>query len=178
MSSLTSPERLWWRQPLSREEKVWVTVAVVWGVFMFAFMYLWSGIGGKQEVPIETYRVSPAQFETLANDFVARYQVGSENGIPVVRPPAGSDIYLIARAWQWTPILELEKGATYRIHASSLDFQHGLSIQPGNLNLQVLPGYDYVMTMTPDKAGEYQLVCNEYCGPGHHLMLGKIIVTE
>lgn len=177
MSSLASPERLWWRQTLSREEKVWVTVAVVWGVFMFAFMYLWAGIG-KQEVPLETYRTTPQEFQSLANDFVAKYRVGSENGIPVVRPPAGSDVYLTGRVWQWSPILELKQGATYRIHASSLDLQHGLSIQPGNLNFQVLPGYDYVMTITPDKAGQYQIVCNEYCGPGHHLMLGKIVVTE
>jgi cytochrome c oxidase subunit II len=177
MSSLASPERIWWRRPLSREEKVWVIIAVAWGVFMFAFMYIW-GAFGKQEVPIETYRVTPAQFQALSDDFVAKYQVGTENGIPVVRPPEGADVYLIGRIFQWTPILELKKGVTYRIHTSSLDFQHGLSIQPGNLNLQVLPGYDYVLTITPDKVGEYHLVCNEYCGLGHHLMLGKIIVTE
>lgn len=177
MSSLASPERVWWRKPLSGEEKVWVTVAVVWGIFMFAAMYLWGSIG-KQEVPMETYRVAPARFQTLADDFVAKYQVKTENGLAVVRPPAGSDIYLVGRVWQWTPILELKKGATYRLHASSLDLQHGLSLQPINLNIQILPGYDYVMAITPDKAGEYQIVCNEFCGPGHHLMLGKIIVTE
>ncbi len=178
MSSLASPARSWWRQPLRQEEKVWVIVAVVWGVAMFAFMYLWGGIGGKQGVPMETYRIAPAQFQALANDFVAKYQVGSENGIPVVRPPAGSDIYLTGRVWQWSPVLELQKGATYRVHASSLDLQHGLSIQPGNINLQILPGYDYVFTITPDKAGEYHIVCNEFCGAGHHLMIGKITVTE
>jgi len=177
MSSLVSPERIWWRQPLSRAEKVWVYLALVWGVFMFAFMYIWAGIG-QQQVPLETYRLTTAEFQSRSTDFITRYQVGSESGIPIVRPPPDSDVYLIARMWQWSPILELKKDATYRIHASSLDLQHGLSIQPGNINIEVLPGYDYVLTITPDKVGEYNIVCNEFCGPGHHLMLGKIIVTE
>ncbi|OGO35744.1 MAG: cytochrome C oxidase subunit II [Chloroflexi bacterium RBG_16_57_8] len=177
MSSLVSPQRIWWRTPLSREEKIWVAVSVLWGIFMFAMMYVWGSFG-KQEVPLETYRVAPETFQAKAAAFASQYQVGAENGIPVVRPPPGSDAYLVARIWQWDPILELKKGATYRLHTSSVDLQHGFSLQPGNINIQVLPGYDYVMTITPDKAGEYQIVCNEYCGPGHHLMVGKIVVTE
>ena len=27
-------------------------------------------------------------------------------------------------------------------------------------------------------AGEYGIVCNEFCGPGHHLMVGKLYVVE
>ena len=34
------------------------------------------------------------------------------------------------------------------------------------------------MTVEPDRAGEYSVVCNEFCGIGHHLMVGKIYVTE
>ena len=35
-----------------------------------------------------------------------------------------------------------------------------------------------VITVTPDTAGEFTVVCNEFCGIGHHLMLGKIYVRE
>ena len=28
------------------------------------------------------------------------------------------------------------------------------------------------------QAGEFGIVCNEYCGIGHHIMTGKIYVTE
>ena len=41
-------------------------------------------------------------------------------------------------------MLELEKDQTYRLHLSSLDWQHGFSLQPININLQVHPGYDMV----------------------------------
>lgn len=175
MSSLVSPERIWWK-PLGKEEKLWVGVSLVWCIILFVMMIIWGAVG-KQDVPVETYRVTPSQFNALATQFIDKYQVGTEAGIPVVRPPAG-DVFVVAQTWQWSPILELKKGETYRFHLSSLDLQHGFSLQPENLNFQVLPGYDYVVTFTPDKAGEYQIVCNEYCGIGHHLMVGKIIVTE
>ncbi|MDH5613353.1 MAG: cytochrome C oxidase subunit II, partial [Gammaproteobacteria bacterium] len=32
--------------------------------------------------------------------------------------------------------------------------------------------------VTPDQAGEFTVVCNEFCGIGHHTMLGKIFVKE
>ena len=34
------------------------------------------------------------------------------------------------------------------------------------------------MTVKPDRAGEYGVLCNEFCGIGHHNMVGKIYVVE
>ncbi len=174
--SLAAPERVWWK-PLNWQERLWVTVALVWCLVLFLMMPLWE-ILGKQNNPVETYRVTTAQFLLKANEAIEKYKVGEEKGIPIVRPPARSDVYLAGRMWQWFPILELKKGETYRIHLSSLDLQHGLSIQPLNMNFQVLPGYDYVVTVTPTQAGEYAVICNEYCLLGHHNMSGKIVVKE
>ena len=42
--------------------------------------------------------------------------------------------------------------------------------------MQIVPGYETVITITPDKTGEFSVVCNEYCGIGHHNMVGKIYV--
>jgi len=75
-------------------------------------------------------------------------------------------------------VLELEKGQSYRLHISSVDWQHGFSLQPVNINIQVHPGYEHVLTITPDQAGQFGIVCNEYCGIGHHQMAGKIYVVE
>jgi cytochrome c oxidase subunit 2 len=35
-----------------------------------------------------------------------------------------------------------------------------------------------VLTLTPSETGEFGVVCNEYCGLGHHLMVGKIYVVD
>jgi cytochrome c oxidase subunit 2 len=75
-------------------------------------------------------------------------------------------------------LLELEKGQTYRLHISSMDWQHGFSVQPVNINTQIVPGYEMVLTITPDTHGDQTIICNEYCGIGHHTMLGKIYITE
>lgn len=174
--SISAPERIWWR-PLNKEEKIWVVVALCWGIFMFVFMIAWHG-AGQQNVPSTTYRISPAVFAQEANDFIAKYKTGEESGRAVVEPPPGGEAYMVARIWSFDPILVLKKGETYRLHLSSLDLQHGFSVQPVNLNLQVLPGYDFIVTVTPTKAGEYSVVCNEFCGVGHHTMVGKIRVKE
>ncbi len=173
---MLAPERIWWK-PLHRYEKNWVIVAFVWCIMLTAMMPLWFSIG-RQNVPTVTYSTTPAEYEATVNSFVEQYQVDVLNGVPIVAPHPGSDVYILARQWQWYPILQLEKGEEYRLHLSSVDVQHGFSLQPTNLNLQIVPGYDYVATITPTKGGEYSLVCNEYCMIGHHLMLGKLFVTE
>lgn len=176
MGTLASPGRVWWK-PLGRDEKIWVSVALIWCLFIFAMMWIWPTIG-EQNTPIESYRIAPADFAKLADEFVHEYQIGDLNGVPIVEPPAGGDVYMVAKMFQFSPILQLKKGETYRFLLSSLDMQHGFSLQPMNLNFQALPGYLYVINLTPTETGEFSIVCNEYCGLGHHLMSGRIIVTE
>ena len=176
--SITPPsERLWWKEPIPKVELVWIIVAFLWGVTMFGMMIYWHA-EGEQNLSNESYRTTPERFAEKTNAMVEQHTVREETGFPVVHPPAGSDVYLIARLWQWWPILELEKDQSYRLHIMSLDWQHGFSLQPVNINLQIHPQYEMVLTVTPDQSGEYGIVCNEFCGIGHHTMIGKMYVVE
>lgn len=180
MSSFLPPaERNWWKEPVGSTEIVWILLALVWCLIMFAMMPWWH-VYGKQNISNEAYQTNPAQYGAKVQKMVDEYTVRNETDmqLPVVKPPAGSDVYLLGRLWQWWPLLELEKGKTYRLHLSSMDWQHGFSLQPVNLNVQVLPGYEMVLNITPDQSGEFTIVCNEYCGVNHHTMLGKIYVKE
>jgi cytochrome c oxidase subunit 2 len=156
---------------------VWIVIAFVWCLVMFFMMPYWH-IYGKQNLSAETYRTTPDAFSKKAQAMVDQYKVReeTEQKIPVVKPPEGSDVYLIARLWQWWPILELEKGKSYRLHLSAMDYQHGFSLQPENINIQVLPGYEHVIKVTPNRAGEYSIVCNEFCGINHHTMVSRLYV--
>src|SRR6266498_3464076 len=128
--SLETLKGVWWTK-VDASEKIWIGIALVWCLILFAMMPLWHLKGG-QNPSFETYRTTPA--------------------------------------------LYLKKGQTYRLHLSSMDLVHGFSLFPLNLNFMVLPGYEYVLTITPTTTGEVYVVCNEFCGIGHHQMVGKITV--
>src|SRR3990167_3319501 len=98
MSAILPPsERLWWKHPLDRLEAVWIGIAFVWCMIMFFMMVGWH-IYGKQNLSTETYEK-----------------------VPGGAPPEGSDVYLIARLWNFWPILELEKGKSYKLHLTSME---------------------------------------------------------
>jgi cytochrome c oxidase subunit II len=178
MSAILPPsERLWWKQPLDRVEGTWIALAFVWCMIMFVMMVGWH-IYGKQNLSNETYKTTRELYMAKTQAMVDRYTVRkeTEKQIPVVHPPAGSDVYLVARLWEWWPILELENGKHYRLHLTSMDYNHGFSLQPVNINIQVVPGYEHVVNVTPNHAGIYSVFCNEYCGIGHATMVGRIYV--
>jgi cytochrome c oxidase subunit 2 len=175
-SALVAPQGIWWK-PASRQERMWVTIAFIWCMILFAMMPLWHLKGGQNPSGIRS-KVSAEQFRERTARFIADYKVGEEQGIPVVEPPAGSDVYILGQMWAWYPIVKLKQGVTYTLHLSSVDVNHGFSLYPVNINFQVVPGYDYGLRVTPNKAGEFVIICNEFCGVGHHIMTGKVIVTD
>ncbi len=176
--ALTSPEsRVWWNERIGRGELIWISIAFLWGVLMFSMM-IWWHLEGKQNLSNEVYRISPSTFEAKTEEFAEKYKVREEADVPVVRPPPGGDAYMLGRLWEWWPILELKKGQKYRLRLSSLDWQHGFSLQPVNINIQIHPGLEHVVTLTPTQTGEFSVVCNEFCGAGHHTMVGRIHVVD
>ena len=132
--ALTPPEkRLWWNEPLAKAEIIWISVAFLWGLVMFFTMVFWH-IQGEQNLSNEAYRINPEVFAAKVEAFTDQYKVRDEGetGIPVVRPPAGSDVYMLGRLWDWWP----------------------------------------------NESGVFSVVCNEFCGIGHHQMVGRIYVTD
>ena len=175
--AIHEPEGSWWK-PVHKDEKIWFILALIWMLISFFYMPI-QHFRGKQNPPTETYRVSAEDFNSLVDGMVSKYEIGKtgvNNDVPLVRPNPDEPVYLRASMWEWYPALQLEKGKTYRLHLSSVDLQHGFSIQPVNLNLMVLPGYDYIANLKPTSTGDFRILCNEFCGVGHHTMVGKIEV--
>ncbi len=175
-TGLESPKGVWWK-PAHRAEKIWFSISFAWCMVLFAMMPLWHFRGGQNPSGIRR-RVDPVAYRARVDEFIKAYKVGEDHGFPVVAPPPGSEIYLLGQMWSWTPVLKLRKGAQYTLHLSSADVNHGFSLNPVNVNFQVVPGYDYGLRITPSQAGDFRLICNEFCGIGHHTMLGKVIVED
>jgi cytochrome c oxidase subunit 2 len=173
-TGLDAPLGTWWK-PAHKAEKFWVAIAFAWCLVLFAMMPLWHWKGGQNPSGIRR-RTTPVAFMNRVQEFVTQYQVGEDRGLPIVAPPPGADIYLVAFAFNWMPILKLQQDAEYTLHLSAMDVNHGFSLYPINVNFQVVPGYDYGLRVTPNAAGDFRIICNEFCGIGHHTMVGRVIV--
>ena len=112
MSALLPPsQRNWFKQPIDKMERLWIGLAFVWGMILFFMMIYWH-INGKQNLSNETYKSTREMYSAKAEKWVAENTVRkeTEREIPVVKAKPGEDVYLIARLWEWWPIVEMEKG--------------------------------------------------------------------
>ena len=175
-TGLDSPRGIWWK-PAHKAERLWVGIAFGWCMVLFAMMPLWHLKGGQNPTGIRR-RTTPTAYYARTMEFIKQYKVGEDRGMPIVAPPPGSDVYLMAMTFQWQPILKLQQGVEYTLHLSSLDMLHGFELFPVNVNFEVIPGYDYGLRVTPNAAGDFRIICNEFCGIGHHTMVGRVIVVD
>lgn len=89
------------------------------------------------------------------------------------------EVHYVAKMWKFEPAdLNVEPGSTVDIYLSSADVTHGMQIVGTNVNLMAVPGAVNYARVKFDQAGEYLVVCNEYCGIQHHNMAGRIHVTD
>ncbi len=68
---------------------------------------------------------------------------------------------------------------TFRI--TSDDVVHGFKVAGTSVNVMVFPGYvaEFVWEPPKDlKPGEYTFYCTEYCGLGHDLMAGTLVIEK
>ncbi|GMQ77428.1 MAG: hypothetical protein BMS9Abin01_2774 [Gammaproteobacteria bacterium] len=89
------------------------------------------------------------------------------------------DVYVMAMRFAYVPrVLRLERGVRYRLRMMSMDVNHGASIHTGLAGHIMRRPAKVVseMVMTFSKSGEFMMYCTVYCGVGHDLMKGKIIV--
>ena len=89
------------------------------------------------------------------------------------------DVYIMALRFSYEPqVLRLEQGVPYRFRLMSMDVNHGASIHTGFAgHIMRRPARAMVdMVMTFTLPGEYMIYCTVYCGLGHDVMKGKIIV--
>lgn len=89
------------------------------------------------------------------------------------------EVVLITSAFAFTPNkITVPKGAEVTFIVTTTDVVHGFQIAGTNVNMMVEPGYISRYTQRFNKAGEFLILCNEYCGVGHHLMNARIEVVE
>jgi cytochrome c oxidase subunit 2 len=139
---------------------------------MTAFSIGWL-IWGSQNVPTRADVVDQKAYAAQVNEFAKRYRADDGK----VWVPPGTDAYMLAFRFGWTPDLVLQEDTKYTIWISSADVLHGFSIVGQNLNLQIAPKHGFGATITPTEPGRYRIICNEYCGLGHQNMTNFMTVV-
>ena len=148
-------------------ERIWMWAAAALIVMFLGGILLTAGLHAVRP---------PSHMETLDPTALATYP---EFANPAVRmQPDGSVVVsVVAQMFSFTPdpiVVPAKRPVTFRV--TSADVVHGLEIPGTNANVMAIPGYVSQFTVTFARPGEYIVACHEYCGIGHHNMVGKLIV--
>jgi cytochrome c oxidase subunit 2 len=118
----------------------------------------------------------PSHVETIDPTKVADDPEFGKPGV-TARPDGSVVVVGVAQLFSFAPDpIEVPVGKPVTFRLTSPDVIHGFQVVGTNANVMVVPGYVSQFTMTFDRAGEYLIACNEYCGVGHHMMSGKLVV--
>ena len=87
--------------------------------------------------------------------------------------------YVVARQYGFQPDpIVVPANSTVTFYVTSADVTHGFEVAGTNLNTMVIPGEVSEVTVETSGPEAYGIVCNEYCGAGHHVMQGNLEVVS
>jgi cytochrome c oxidase subunit II len=88
-------------------------------------------------------------------------------------------ISLNARKFEYSASeIRLKRGKSVTFVLSASDFVHGFNVPDFNVRADLIPGKTVEVTFTPNRAGKFAFVCDNFCGEGHDRMTGFLIVTD
>jgi cytochrome c oxidase subunit II len=148
-------------------ERIWMWIAGAL-IVVFLGVIVSTAAAGAVQPPSHIETVDPAELASHP-----------EFGDPKVKTNADGSVTasIVAATFSFTPDpIEVPAGKPVTFRITSSDVIHGFQVVGTNANAMVVPGYVSQFTITFDKAGEYLIACNEYCGVLHHGMVGKLIV--
>jgi cytochrome c oxidase subunit II len=133
---------------------------------MIALVY--ASIAHGLALPGKTGRIDPTQvYSTPPFD---------EPGVREIAP-GRYEVVMVGQAWSFNPAeVRVPAGAEITFTVTSPDVLHGIHIERTRVNMMLIPGQVSQMRYTFREPGEHLIICHEYCGIGHHLMHGRIIV--
>ena len=151
-------------------ERGWIAFGVAM-VIVFLAVVGYFGFSAGLQPPQKVEVIDPTK---LADD--PRF---SNPRVEEVVPGKEYNVYIVARMWTFVPNeITVPRGARINFYITSQDVVHGFEIVGTSVQTMVIPGYVSVISARFNEPGEYWIICNEYCGQGHHMMKAKLIVKE
>jgi cytochrome c oxidase subunit II len=86
---------------------------------------------------------------------------------------------ITAKRFEFSPSqITLKKGETVKLRLVSQDVHHGFFLRPLKLDEEIAPGEATEVTVTPQTAGTFTLICDHFCGENHGNMKMTVIVED
>jgi cytochrome c oxidase subunit II len=148
-------------------EKLWMLAS---GILLLVFLLaVGASVLYGIRLPSHEARIAPGRVMSDASFAEPRV---------IERGPGRYDAYVRVQIWAFVPNeIKVPAGSTVTFYLTSPDVQHGFMIERTNINVMVLPGQISKVAARFDRPGVFRFLCHEYCGIGHQLMFGKVVVT-
>jgi len=117
------------------------------------------------------YRL-PGEDGKLGTTKVANINDNNPFGINL-EDPYGTDDVLIQ-----SDVLHLKTNKSVKILLRSVDVLHNWYVPQFRAKMDAVPGVVTYYWFEPNKIGEYEVLCAEYCGLGHYGMRGRVFVKD
>jgi len=86
------------------------------------------------------------------------------------------EISITAKRFEFTPNqITLKRGEPVTLRVSALDRDHGFYQKDLKIQLDLSPEHESVVTITPETAGRFVAICDNFCGSGHGNM--KMVIN-
>ena len=112
----------------------------------------------------------------------AVWAVAAAGTLPATAQPladASRTIEITAEQFRFVPSqIEVVEGETVRLRIRSVDVMHGIAIPGLGISERLPPGQDVVIEFEADTPGQYPFECSLFCGAGHAVMTGGVVVLS
>jgi cytochrome c oxidase subunit 2 len=87
-------------------------------------------------------------------------------------------INVVAKRFTFEPArIEVAEGDRVKLIVKSADGVHGLEVKKFKFHKKVPRGGEITIEFVASAAGEFPILCSEYCGEGHDDMKGMLVVA-
>jgi len=170
-------------EPENKPLEVWLTVLTAVGVaaMLTPGLLVWLEF---VEVPEEahvveavgqqwtwTYRY-PGEDGKLGEVDAERVSIDNPFGIDPDDPNGADDVVVM------NPEAHVPVGKPVKFLLRSKDVLHDFAVAQFRVKMDLVPGMDTYMWLTPTENGRYEVLCEELCGIAHHTMRGAVVVED
>jgi cytochrome c oxidase subunit 2 len=170
-------------EPENKKLETWLTVITTVGVALMLApgLFVWGQVinvpDGASEVEVVgqqwhwSYRYPgvDGEFGQVEQSLISR-----ENPFGLIpEDPAGLDDVLVS-----SPVLHVPVNTPVKLLLRSKDVLHDFAVAEFRLKMDLVPGMVTYFWLEPTEIGEYDILCEELCGIGHHTMQGRVVVES